>query len=71
MKSTFFRVLAASILLLPIYAQENGYILKWHPSKVAPEDRRSWVDNQLARAGLPPLTGAEVESLKVCFILAC
>lgn len=50
-----------------VSAQE-GYIVRFHSSKIAKENRRGWIDNQLRKASLPPLTNSEAASLKVSLV---
>jgi hypothetical protein len=63
-------LLVTIFLLWSVAAQDqtfaDGYIIKWHPGQIKPENRRTWIDNQLRKASLPPLTEAQVASLKVC-----
>lgn len=47
-----------------VSAQE-GYVVRFHSSKIAKDNRRGWIDNQLRKASLPPLTDSEAASLKI------
>jgi len=63
-------VIAAPAPLVPIHrvskrASSGGYIVKFKQGAVPLANRRKWIDNQLRKAGLDPLTDNQVESLKV------
>lgn len=61
----FIALGATTATLALAQAQDPGYIVKWHPGHVAPENRRTWIDNQLRKASLPELTDEQADSLKV------
>jgi hypothetical protein len=63
-------VIAVPTQLVPIHrvserALNRGYIVKFKNGTVPYANRRSWIDNQLKKASLTPLTNAQVETLKV------
>ena len=56
--------------LVPIHrvskrASNGGYIIKFKDGAVNQANRRKWIDNQLHKAGLDPLTDNQVGTLKV------
>lgn len=62
-------VIAAPSPLVPIHrvskrALNGGYIVKFKDGVVPPANRRTWVDNQLNKAGLDPLTDDQVAALR-------
>jgi len=63
-------VIAAPTPLVPIHrvskrASGGGYIVKFKHGAVPHANRRKWIDNQLHKAGLDPLTDIQVGNLKV------
>ena len=63
-------VIAAPTPLVPIHrvskrASNGGYIVKFKHGAVPRANRRKWIDNQLHKAGLDPLTDKQVGHLKV------
>lgn len=63
-------VIAAPTPLVPIHrvskrASSGGYIVKFKQGAVPHANRRKWIDNQLRKAGLDPLTDGQVRNLKV------
>lgn len=61
---------AAPAPLVPIHrvskrASDGGYIVKFKNGAVPHANRRKWIDNQLQKAGLDPLTNQQVGALKV------
>lgn len=63
-------VIAAPTPLVPIHrvsrrASSGGYIVKFKHGAVPHDNRRKWIDNQLHKAGLDPLTDKQVGNLKV------
>jgi len=63
-------VIAAPTPLVPIHrvsrrASNGGYIVKFKHGAVPRANRRKWIDNQLHKAGLDPLTDKQVGNLKV------
>jgi len=63
-------VIAAPTALVPIHrvskrAFNGGYIVKFKDGAVPRANRRKWIDNQLHKAALDPLTDKQVETLKV------
>lgn len=45
-------------------AASGGYIVKFKPSAVPKDNRRTWIDNQLSRANIAALSYDQEESLK-------
>jgi cerevisin len=67
---TAISVIAAPTPLVPIHrvskrASSGGYIVKFKDGAVLEANRRKWIDNQLNKAGLDPLTIQQVGTLKV------
>jgi len=63
-------VIAAPAPLVPIHrvskrASNGGYIVKFKSGAVPEANRRTWIDNQLNKAALDPLTDSQVGTLKV------
>jgi len=63
-------VIAAPTPLVPIHrvskrASNGGYIVKFKDGAVPHANRRKWIDNQLNKASLDPLTHEQIATLKV------
>lgn len=46
-------------------APAGGYIVKFKPGVIAADNRRTWLDNQLRKAGAPPLATEDEQTLKM------
>ncbi|KIM21522.1 hypothetical protein M408DRAFT_80385 [Serendipita vermifera MAFF 305830] len=65
MYSSILWTLCSLVVVISAQTNNTGYIVRFHSARVAKENRRTWIDNQLNRASLPPLTDAQATSLKI------